>query len=578
MAMAGGHSTSAPAVPAATDPARGPFARPAFLALPILAAIGATLFAIRLTGLPNLLDNEYRVGACVLDVLQHGNWLCPHDVLGNTDKPPMLTWLAALASWPSGRVTPFTLYLPTAVATLLIAWLIADAGGRRFGERAGLFGGLAYLLSEVGAQQMATARWDGVFALTVTVAALLAFRAWMTGGGWTWFWLAAAASTLTKGPLGLLLAVLGLAAIVWERRTDHPTRLEGSHANGVVLFLLLTVGWFLLAYRQVGPHLVTNMIGDEFAGNIVEHRIAYRFWKPPGDFLANFAPWSVLTLVGLYRVITAPSSGDEARRFERFLFCWFTGGLLLFCLSPHNQARLMDPMIPPAAILAGREIDRLVRPLARRALIALTTVGAIAALGVFAVQYHRLERHRPAVRETLALQGLARTVRTAVGDDFPLTYVEDAPFAIQLALNTMRPPVSFDEAARLLRGDTAAFVVVGSVKRLRTALGADSPPPHELARALDAGKPYLHLVSNRPALTARDPTATRVGPLVVTLTGAHLRAAWDNRLALARGDGAGSALIENVSDRRQDVTVRIDRAASSAHVLGPGEAWRIEVP
>ena len=75
MAIAGGHSTSAPAVPAATDPAWGPFARPAFLALPILAAIGATLFAIRLTGLPNLLDNEYRVGACVLDVLQHGNWL-----------------------------------------------------------------------------------------------------------------------------------------------------------------------------------------------------------------------------------------------------------------------------------------------------------------------------------------------------------------------------------------------------------------------------------------------------------------------------------------------------------------------
>src|SRR5262249_29160212 len=153
---------------------------------------------------------EYRVGACVLDVLQHGNWLCPHDVLGNTDKPPMLTWLAALASWPLGRVTLVTLYLPTALATLLIAWLITGAGGRRFGERAGLFGRLAFPLSAVAAHQMATARWDGVFALTVTVAALAAFRAWTTGMSWTWFWLAAALSTLTKGPLGLLLSALGL--------------------------------------------------------------------------------------------------------------------------------------------------------------------------------------------------------------------------------------------------------------------------------------------------------------------------------------------------------------------------------
>src|SRR4029077_11427237 len=115
----------------------------------LLAAVGVALFAIRLTGAPNLLDNEYRVGACVLDVLQHGNWLCPHDVLGNTDKPPMLTWLTALASWPFGRVTTVTLYLPTAVATLLTAWIIAVAGGRLFGARAGMFGGLAFLLSHV---------------------------------------------------------------------------------------------------------------------------------------------------------------------------------------------------------------------------------------------------------------------------------------------------------------------------------------------------------------------------------------------------------------------------------------------
>ena len=72
------------------------------LGLAVLGAVGVALFAIRLTGLPNLMENEYRLGAYVLDVLQHGNWLCPQDSLGNTDKPPMLAWLATLASWPCG--------------------------------------------------------------------------------------------------------------------------------------------------------------------------------------------------------------------------------------------------------------------------------------------------------------------------------------------------------------------------------------------------------------------------------------------------------------------------------------------
>src|SRR5262249_45232776 len=136
-------------------------------ALVLLSFVGAAMFVIRLTGAPNLFDNEFRVGACVLDVLQHGNWLCPHDVLGNTDKPPILTWLTALMSWPLGRVTPVTLYLPTALATLVTAWIVAVAGSRRFGGRSGLFGGLAFLLSHVAVVQMNSARWDGLFTLTV---------------------------------------------------------------------------------------------------------------------------------------------------------------------------------------------------------------------------------------------------------------------------------------------------------------------------------------------------------------------------------------------------------------------------
>jgi 4-amino-4-deoxy-L-arabinose transferase-like glycosyltransferase len=552
--------------------------RDAWPGLALLAWVGVILFVIRLTGAPNLLDNEFRVGASALDVLQHGNWLCPHDVLGNTDKPPMLTWLTALASWPFGRVSAFTLYLPTAAATLLTAWIVAIAGGRRFGRRAGLFGGLAFLLSYVAATQMGTVRWDGLFALTVTVAALAAFRAWMLGSGWTSFWLAAAAATLTKGPLGVLLAGLGLVAVVWERLTGHRKPLAGSHTTGIGLFLLITVGWFLLAYRQVGPHLVQNMFVDEFVGNAIEHRVAYKFSKPLGDFTSNFAPWSVFAIAGLVRVIVRPSLDEEVRRFERFLACWVALGVLFFCLSPHNQARLLAPMIPPAAMLAGRELDRLARLLSARGVAAVTAAVAVVLLGFFVWEFHRRELRRPQVRETIATQRLARNVEAVAGTAFPLTYVAGTPFALQLALNTMRPPVSVDEAAALLRGEAAAFVVTAHLPKLRRALGAGGPPVHVLARAADPGVSYLVLVSNRPVLASYAPSATRVGPLVVTLSGVRLGPTWDNVLDLRRGRNAGDGVVENVSAEPQDVHVRVDGGRRESRRLAPGESWPIHIP
>lgn len=46
---------------------------PPWLILGVLGSVATAVFVIRLTGLPNLMDNEYRLGATVLNVLQEGN-------------------------------------------------------------------------------------------------------------------------------------------------------------------------------------------------------------------------------------------------------------------------------------------------------------------------------------------------------------------------------------------------------------------------------------------------------------------------------------------------------------------------
>src|SRR5262245_49962010 len=327
------------------------------LALAVLGVVALALFVIRLTGLPNLLDNEYRLGASVMDVVRNGNWICPRDALGRTDKPPMLTLLAALPTLALGRIDAFTLYLPTALATFVLACVIYTTGRRYFGRLAGFLAGWGYLLSETGAVQMGTARWDGLFALTVAATALAAFHAWTTGRGWTWFWLAGAAWTLTKGPLGVLLAATGLVAVPWERHAGTPAPIRGRQGLGIVLFVAIVAGWFLLAYAQRGPVLIDELIRNELVSHAVEHAPGRRFLEPSEDFLGNFAPWSLFTLLALYQLWCAPAADAAVRRFERFLACWFLGGLLIFSISPHNPARLLFPVIPPAALLAGRALS-----------------------------------------------------------------------------------------------------------------------------------------------------------------------------------------------------------------------------
>src|SRR6185503_17267003 len=152
---------------------------------------------------------------------------------------------------------------------LCTAWLVLAVGSRLFGAHAGFVAAVASVLHSAGFKAIGLARTDAVFAFTVALTALLAFRSWTTGGRWTWFWLAATLSTLTKGPLGLVFAACGLLACVWERASGVPAPLRGSHKLGVALFIALTVGWFVLSVWALGQPVVDRIIMRELIGNTV---------------------------------------------------------------------------------------------------------------------------------------------------------------------------------------------------------------------------------------------------------------------------------------------------------------------
>lgn len=476
--------------------------RPAVWFITVLAA---ALFIVRYLAPSNVADDYHqeRAIAYVLDVLCHGNWICQYGLYGEvTSKPPMLTWLAALASLPAGRATWFTVLLPGALATWGISLLLFFAGRRYFGWTAGFLAAVAYLCSPMGAKQIALVRIEGVLGFMTALMALAGFQAWRTGRGWTWFWLAAALATLTKGPVGLLLGALGLLAVLWERRSGKSAPLRGSHWAGVAVFLALTLGWFWASYAQMGQPLIDKMVGRELVNSMVEaekERYPFQdFYKPTLYVLRNFLPWAVFTLLGLWRVWKQPAAADDSRRFERFITCWFVGGLACFSVSAHQRPDLVFPLMAPAALLAGRELAQRWPQVNRVAWLRGASAVAAISLVLVGVNSHVLSAKKRLVQRTRGMQEIARLVEQQVGREFPLVHV-DSPAALQFFLNTKRPLVTLAEAASLLKSGAAAFVVLRDPEPLRQALGPNAPALHEVARWVGDGE-ALYIVSHHPRL------------------------------------------------------------------------------
>jgi len=545
----------------------------------------ACVFIVRLASPPDLIgQDQERPASYALDAVQNGNWLCQRDFLGDiTSKPPLYTWLVAGLTLLNGRISLWTLYLPGALAACGTALLVLLAGRKWFGLRAAFFGSLALLLTSAGFKEIGLARTDGVFAFWVTMSALLAFRAWNRGGGWVWFWLAAAAATLTKGPLGLVLGAGGLLASRWERKSGEPRPLRGSHLAGLGLFLLLCGGWFLLAYWEQGQAVIDKMIGKELIGHAVSNRHGNLpgtlFYQPPLYFLARAAPWSLFAYLGFWRVWKNPAADPAERRCERFLFCWFFAGLVVFCIAPQQRGDHLWPLMPAGALLAGRELSRLTAHLRPATVQFITGVLVLLFVAGYAVYYFAMRPRSLSVRQTAALRELARQAELEFGPQFPLTHVDDR-MTFQIYLNTLRPAVSPERAAALLRGPEGVLVAVDDLKKLEAARQPDDPPLSVLLpKPGTLTSSPTRIISNRPQWSGTEPFAFCYESLRVRASGAQLLSATAREFCFKTLPVPGQISFTNESSGPRTVRVRLvgaGRPFEQKHTLGGNESWRVD--
>ncbi len=471
---------NAPRIPGtAGDPPRSPAA--SARAIPVRILVGllvytAVLFALRLGGPSNLTDNDQeRPASYVLDALVNGNWVVQRDWTGDiTSKPPAYTWLAALTSLVSGGPSLAALYLPCALALFGSAALIAWEAFRHLGPRAALLSGVFLLANPLSAKLVALARTDPLFTFTVTLTAVLAFRAWKAGSGWTGAWLAAALATLTKGPLGLFLGFAGLLAWFWERRRGARSPLGRGHSTGFLLWVLICGGWFFLAWMSAGDALVRKMLGAE----LVQHALGEPGTLPgtglvlaPAYYLSRFIPWSLLSLAGLWMAFRRPESDNTARQLQRFAASWLIVGLVVFGLAGHQRGDLIAPLMPAGALLAAIPTARWTAAWTWPRLAATCALVALA-IGV-AAQIQHTGRNAHVFRETAALSRVPADFVRNGGNPDTLRHT-DSPYALQFFFGTMHPALSWEDAARHLRAVPGSSVAVADRAALERVLGSEA--------------------------------------------------------------------------------------------------------
>ena len=542
---------------------RHPYTLSARAAVAFIVALWLAVVFMRFTGPTDLMENaQDRPVGYVMDVLRHGQWFVQHDYRGEImSKPPLYTWVVTLLSMPQDRISKLSLYLPCAASILAAALMIRSAGARRFGAVAGFLGALTFLASALPIKHVSLARTDALFTCAVLLGALLAHRAWTRGNGWTLFWLAAAAATLTKGPLGILIGLFGLLAAFWERRSGTAAPIRGSHVLGVALFCLIVLGWAVPAFVQAGRPLIDRMLGHELIGHLAggsghHHTFGEGLPRPTIYFLFRFMPWCVATLAGLWRVWWRPAADVDVRRFERFVFCWFVAGLALFTVSAKQRPDHLLPILPAAALLAGRELARLLAARPTRQQWSLVTAAVVITFSAWSVYYHVVRAEKQNIRHSVGLQRLAVRIERELKDGPPLMHVDGSPL-LQAYLNTMWPPVSYEVAADLLDSQAAAMVTVRSPQRLRDRMRDPSKLVELMRWPEAAGKPLVVVMANADPSEARRHAATIIGSLRLELFGARLSGSHRGVLVFEATEADARITMVNRSESAQVVRTRV---------------------
>jgi 4-amino-4-deoxy-L-arabinose transferase-like glycosyltransferase len=303
-----------------------------------------------------------------------------------TAKPPGMMWLIAGSFYIFRDESEFFARLPSALAGLAVALMIAKLTARWYGNRLGRLAGLCQLSFVYVILQAKLSEAD----MTLTAAVCLSMICLAAGildspvgvderrRLRVIFYLAGGAMVLLKGPIGVVFVVLTLAALAIFHPRRGRIRRFLADPIGIVSFVILVAVWPIIAWR-LDPAIVGNWNSEAMgAATGVWGKVPFYYYL--GSVPVMMLPWFPLTVIGLWRGpnpdaggvrrldpfnLRPPPTAEEIRsRSElwRFLLCWFIPGLLFLSFGMQmKHHHYTFPILPALTAPTALGMDFFVR-------------------------------------------------------------------------------------------------------------------------------------------------------------------------------------------------------------------------
>lgn len=347
------------------DRRAGPY-RLSAASLLVLLVYGGSILLIHLGDTRVLTRHETFAAQPAREMLQYPHstkWIVP-TLAGvyRTAKPPGMMWLIAASMAIFRSQAEWAARLPSALAALAVALMIAGITARWLGERLGLLAGLLQVSFVYIIMQAKLCEADMSLGAAVCCAMCCFALANIDAPGGsvgrggrfllsTIFYLAAAAMFMLKGPIGLLF-IFSTAFIYWAIRREARIGWFLANPLGIVVLLFFVVGWPLAA-KHIDPDIARawkSETGGSVGGKLGHEGPFYYFYMVP----LMLMPWLPLVVIGIWQ---GWKRGALRRPFGQFLACWFVPGMIFLELMGEKHQHYPIPIFPPLTVAAAVGLD-----------------------------------------------------------------------------------------------------------------------------------------------------------------------------------------------------------------------------
>jgi 4-amino-4-deoxy-L-arabinose transferase-like glycosyltransferase len=306
-------------------------------------------------GFPSIWNpNEAFYAETPREMVENGDLLTPYfNYEFRFEKPPLMYWL----------ILPWQVLFGYKEITVRMVSALAACGGVLvtywFGRALWndkLAGIISALFLASAFDYNTAARYGSpemLLTFLITASLIVFYRWYIDESGYKLYWLllfymVCGLSTLTKGPVGIILPFL-VITVFYLIKKDFKGLLKVISIRGILLYLLIAVPWYLIMIQKHGSAFYDVVLGENVSRYLSKKSGTSNYLFYFGVLPWNFFPGFVFVIPAFIRLKRTLKNN----RAVLFPLIWFLAVFIFFSMSKSKLPTYIYPAFAPLAVIGG---------------------------------------------------------------------------------------------------------------------------------------------------------------------------------------------------------------------------------